>query len=163
MPEEEEVDEALDAYRGKHDEIYQAVLAMLGQRHITGSIAGIISNRVEDAEADNAEKENHFAQPSHGGTSKSAAAATSSATSRGKGRPPKTTAATKVAAAPKAAKATKKELNISVRFASCVKITIHSSICQICRCREKHSQPFNKPCHQRKTPDKLEANQSSIQ
>lgn len=118
MPEEEEVGEALEAYRGKHDEIYQAVLGMLGQRHITNSIAGIISTRVDDVEADNAEKENQFDQPSsNAGTSRSAAAATPSATTRSKGRTPKATTATKVAAAPKAAKGTKKGLNISVRFA----------------------------------------------
>lgn len=110
MPEEEGIDDALEGFRAKNDEIYQAVLAMLGQRNTQNSIVGITSTRIDDA--DIAEKENQLAQPSSNANSKRTipnTAATSNAPARGKGRPPK------AAATPKAATGTKKELNISVR------------------------------------------------
>lgn len=109
MPEEEGIDDALEGFRAKNDEIYHAVLAMLGQRNTPNSIAGITSTRIDDV--DIAEKENHSAEPLTNASSKrttSNTAATSNAPARGKGRP------AKAAATPKTATGTKKELNISV-------------------------------------------------
>lgn len=111
-PEEDEIDDALEGFRAKNDEIYQEVLAMLGERSTTTFTAGITSMRVDDA--DNAEKENNFAQPASNASSKRGIAATSTASVRGKGRPAKAPAAPRATATSKAA--TKKELNISVRI-----------------------------------------------
>lgn len=158
LPEEEGIDEALDGFRAKNDEIYQAALAMLSQRSATTNIAGINSTRVDDA--DNAEKENTFAQPSANTSANRSTAGTAS--TRGRGRP-KAAAAPKAAPAPKApaaskAKGTKKELNISVSSSKLMKYIFVFFVNQ-----EQYSCFFSDPQVTRKTQPTIQQAMASPQ
>lgn len=114
MPDEDDIEEALEGFRAKSDETYGDVLRLVGQRTSTNSTVATTSSSRVDNEIDNAEKENNFASVASNGRHSASAAPAASARGGRKAAKVVESPKKKTTPAPKTSARAKTSLNLSV-------------------------------------------------